>query len=92
MFYGEQDDEVKSGLKNAKAAFRGKRLVVSNSCITMGVSYTGNDFDKVYMLGPSFLNIRDLTQFTYRMRGLRENEVVVSDLMYKQVEVVFSCD
>jgi hypothetical protein len=92
LFYGEQDDEVKSGLRNAKAAFRGKRLVVSNSCIIVGVSYTGADFDKMYMLRPTFLNIRDLIQFTYRIRKLRDNEVVIMDLMDKQHQVVFSGD
>jgi hypothetical protein len=83
---------VKGCLRNAEEAFRGKRLVVSNSCITVGVSYTCNDFDKIYMLRPTFLNIRDLIQFTYRLRNLRDNEVVIMDLMSKQHHVVFSGD
>eukprot|EP00873_Tetraselmis_striata_P012314 jgi/Tetstr1/432578/TSEL_021948.t1 len=92
VYFGDQDDEIKNGLKRTDRAFAGKRLVISNSCITVGVSYTGYDFDKMYILRSNFVGVRDIIQFSYRTRRLRENTVVVADLPTKTHELVFSGD
>eukprot|EP00873_Tetraselmis_striata_P001698 jgi/Tetstr1/421962/TSEL_012861.t1 len=92
IYFGDQDDEIKNGLKRTERAFAGKRLIISNSCITVGVSYTGGEFDKMYIVRPNFVGVRDIIQFSYRTRSLRENTVVVADIPTKSHELVFSGD
>ena len=76
-YYGDQDGKIKDTLSSTNSTWTGKSLVICNSCVTVGVSFTRLHFDKEYLVVPSFLPSRAIIQFTYRARQLRESLVEV---------------
>ncbi len=76
-YYGDQDGKIKDTLSSTNSTWTGKSLVICNSCVTVGVSFTRLHFDKEYVVVPSFLPSRAIIQFTYRARQLRESLVEV---------------
>ena len=76
-YYGDQDCEVKKTLKDTNRVWTKARLVICNSCVTVGVSFTQRHFHKEYVVAPNFLTVRAMVQFTYRARNLIDDRVDV---------------
>jgi hypothetical protein len=55
-------------------------MVISNSTITVGVSFTTKWFDRVILCKNAATNPRDLLQFTFRARNLCSNVIEVFNL------------
>ena len=73
-------DRKRKHLSNVNESWQNKRLIVTNISITVGVSFTVEHFDCMYIAAVQWTNGRDVIQNTYRPRNLTENTVYVIDL------------
>ena len=74
-------DENINDLKNVNEIWGNENisLVIYTTKITIGVSYTKEDFDLVYIYGTSISSVpRDIIQAHFRVRNIKENTVYIS--------------
>ena len=76
-YYGDQDCEIKNTLRETNRVWTKARVVICNSCVTVGVSFTQRHFHREYIVAPNFLTVRAVVQFSYRARNLSEDRVDV---------------
>ena len=78
VYHGDSDDVVKLTLSNVNKVWDEYDMILTTSCITVGVSYEGLSFDKGYFLiEPWFNTVRDVMQSTMRIRNLSENIIYI---------------
>jgi hypothetical protein len=71
-YHGDVDDCIKNDLIKVNEIWNKYLLVITNSCITVGVSYDLLDFDKIYLGYADLLNPRDVIQSSMRVRKTKE--------------------
>lgn len=76
IYYGDQDDDVKQQLKNVNDNWSGDtKFVITTSCITVGVNYELDDYDKIYLFVSSVNDARSVIQTSMRLRNIKDNEM-----------------
>ncbi len=68
-------DKVKQKLKDVNNQWTQYDFVISNNVITVGVNFDVNHFDQCYLFIADFNEMRDIVQFSYRPRNLKDNLV-----------------
>lgn len=77
VYHGDIADKEFDKLKQVNDIWKNKRLVISNTCITVGVNFSlDNTFHKVYMAWAPFVKSRDFIQVSARVRNLIDNKIV----------------
>ncbi len=89
VYFSDNKKDMRD-LQDPKRSFQQKRLILSTSVITVGVSYDLPTFHKMYVMRACYVNIRDIIQFTYRWRQLLDDEVITCELLAKPGEVVLA--
>ena len=72
---GDSGDDVKNKLKDVNNTWSKYDFVVSNNVITVGVNFDEEYFDQCYLFPATFNEMRDIVQFSYRPRALKEKIV-----------------
>ena len=81
-----QEDNILKQFYDVEEAWTKKRLIISTSYLSVGVSFSSEHFDACYVFKHGFVNPRDLLQFTYRVRRLRDETVYVLRLNERSCE------
>ena len=76
-YNGDSKQSRKNTIKDVNLNWENKKLVVFNTIITAGVSYSNPNaiFDKSYMVIAPFNSPRDIAQVSYRFRMLTTNDI-----------------
>ena len=72
-YYGDMNDKEKKKLIDVNDIWKDARVVITNSCITVGVNYEFNDFDKIYLSYADHISPRDCIQSSFRIRNTKED-------------------
>jgi hypothetical protein len=72
---GDSGDDVKNKLKDVNNTWSKYDFVVSNNVITVGVNFDQEYFDQCYLFPATFNEMRDIVQFSYRPRALKDKIV-----------------
>jgi len=86
IYHGDVDDKTKKTLNNVNIEWDKYDVIITTSCITVGVNYEGNNYDKIYLMVSSCVNSpRDVIQTSMRIRNPKENiiEIFFFDKMKK---------
>jgi hypothetical protein len=75
VYHSDVADEVRKTLSNVNEHWEKLDLVISNNVITVGVNFDSNHFDQCFMYVAKFNQVRDVVQFSYRSRSLRDNRI-----------------
>lgn len=67
--YHAEAKTQKQDLVHINKIWKNARVIVANTCISVGVNYSGNDFNKIYAYFSNWLNTRDFAQVLYRIRN-----------------------
>tara|TARA_R110002012_G_scaffold15943_2_gene62477 strand:- start:589 stop:4302 length:3714 start_codon:yes stop_codon:yes gene_type:complete len=73
VYHGDMSDKEKQKLQNVNDVWGKAKVVITNSCISVGVNYEYDDFDKVYLSYGDILNPRDVIQSSFRVRKTKED-------------------
>jgi hypothetical protein len=73
----DKDDEELKQIEDVNTHWKDLNFVISNNKITVGVNYDEKDFDKCYMFVAPYNLARDVIQFSFRARTLRENIITL---------------
>ena len=73
VYQGDMSDKAKKELEKVNDIWKEARVIITNSCITVGVNYEYDDFDKVYLSYADILNPRDVIQSSFRIRKTKED-------------------
>jgi hypothetical protein len=76
VYHGDSNDTVNKTLHNTNESWGNIDCVVTNSKITVGVSYDRFDFDKIYICTSSFCLARDIIQVSRRIRNITEKQII----------------
>ena len=57
------------------------QLILTNSCISVGVSYEKEDVDKIYICNETFINPRDIIQTSARIRKPKCKDIQFTSLL-----------
>lgn len=81
-YHGDTDQRIKHHITDVNKYWATKKLVICNTVITAGVSYTNisANFDKTYMFIAPFNSPRDIAQVSYRARNLTTKTIYISYL------------
>lgn len=79
FYHADVDSKVKKQLGDVNKNWEGLNLILTNTVLTAGVSYT-NHVDEVYLLAASFSNARDLIQVSMRCRNLESKNIFYCNL------------
>jgi hypothetical protein len=82
VYHGDIDDSEKKKLGDVNELWSDKQLIITNSTISVGVSYNNKDklFDKIYLTYAEFLYPRDIIQSSFRVRSTTDNEIGYCEL------------
>lgn len=69
----DQSEKINSKLKNVNENWIQYDFVVSNNKINVGLNFDVEYFDKVYLFIAGFNSPRDIIQFSYRARTVKDN-------------------
>ena len=75
VYYGNMNGKDKQKLSDVNQLWKQARVIITNSCISVGVNYEFDDFDKIYLSYDDFLNPRDVIQSSFRIRNTKENVI-----------------
>ncbi len=87
-YYGDMNDKEKRKLIDVNDIWNNSRVVITNSCITVGVNYEFNDFDKIYLSYADHISPRDCIQSSFRIRNTKEN--VIEFYNFKNIMKIIS--
>ena len=93
VYSGDSSDSHKKKLKSANKEWFDKKLVITTSCITVGVDYNNNNFDYVFISYVGFLKTRDIIQTSARIRNTKTNTIYCGILNkwspkdYKRIDI-----
>ena len=73
VYHGDMSDKEKQKLSKVNDVWQKAKVVITNSCISVGVNYDLDDFDKVYLSYSDILNPRDVIQSSFRVRKTKED-------------------
>jgi hypothetical protein len=73
VYHGDMSDKQKQKLQKVNDVWKKARVIITNSCISVGVNYEYDDFDKVYLSYGDILNPRDVIQSSFRIRKTKED-------------------
>jgi hypothetical protein len=73
VYHGDMSDKEKQKLQKVNKVWKKARVIITNSCISVGVNYEYDDFDKVYLSYGDILNPRDVIQSSFRVRKTKED-------------------
>mgnify|MGYP003633217608 CR=1 FL=1 len=73
VYHGDMSDTEKQKLSKVGEVWRKAKVIITNSCISVGVNYDYDDFDKVYLSYGDILNPRDVIQSSFRVRKTKED-------------------
>lgn len=73
VYHGDMSDKEKQKLQKVNDVWKKARVIITNSCISVGVNYEYDDFDKVYLSYGDILNPRDVIQSSFRIRKTKED-------------------
>ena len=85
IYHSGVSQKVKKQLLNATRVWSQKRVIITNSSITVGINYDDKDrqdfngvnhFDRCYLCYADFVNPRDVIQTSLRVRQFKENDVI----------------
>ena len=79
-YNADVSDKTKKELADVNEHWSKYKLIVTNTVLTAGVSYTVPDVDEVYLFAASFSKPRDLIQVSYRCRALSSRKVYICHL------------
>jgi hypothetical protein len=80
-------DKIKRKLKDVNKEWTNYDFVISNNVITVGVNFDVNHFDQCYLFIANFNEMRDIVQFSYRTRNLKDNLIKYSFISgYKKAD------
>ena len=74
-YCADSSDSVKKELRDVNKNWSEYDFIISNNVITVGINYDKNYFDQVYLVMANFSNPRDIIQFSYRTRTLKDNTI-----------------
>jgi hypothetical protein len=83
---GDSSKKEKDTLKNVDKEWKVLRLLILNSCVTVGVNFTKLHFDKCYMMYSDFLEPRDVVQASMRIREFKENDKMYVALLKNSIK------
>jgi len=85
VYHGDIDDSEKKKLGDVNELWSDKQLIITNSTISVGVSYNNKDklFDKIYLTYAEFIYPRDVIQSSFRVRTTTDNEIGYCELKSK---------
>ena len=75
VYFGGMDGEKKKALVDCDKAFSPLKFVLTNSVITVGVSYNNKDFTKIFVMYDDMIKSRDVAQTTFRIRETLSCEI-----------------
>lgn len=75
-YYAEQKQQ-KTDLVHINEKWKKAKVIVGNTCISVGVNYSGDDFDMIFAYFSNWLNTRDFVQVLYRIRNPKSNVMTV---------------
>ena len=73
VYHGDMSDKEKQKLSKVGEVWKQAKVIITNSCISVGVNYDYDDFDKVYLSYADILNPRDVIQSSFRVRKTKED-------------------
>ena len=73
VYQGDMSDKEKQKLEKVNDIWGDAKVIITNSCITVGVNYEYADVDKVYLSYSDILNPRDVIQSSFRIRKTKED-------------------
>ena len=73
VYHGASDSQKKKDLARVNEVWSKAKCIVTNSTISVGVSYENKDFDKVYIAYDDFISPRDVIQTSLRVRTPKES-------------------
>lgn len=79
-YHGNVDDIIKKKLNNVNENWIGKKCILTNTCITVGVNFDLKHFDSIYAVWADFIKPRDLIQSCYRIRTLNDKKIYLTKL------------
>ena len=77
IYHGDISDKDKRALENVNELWCDKNLILTNSCISVGVSYNNDTsiFNKIYLCYADFILPRDIIQTSFRIRKTINSEL-----------------
>lgn len=75
VYHGDMSDVEKKALEDVNSVWQKAKVIITNSCITVGVNYEFDDFDKIYLSYADLLNPRDVIQSSFRIRKTKEQVI-----------------
>ena len=77
IYHGDINDSDKRALENVNNLWSKKNFILTNSCISVGVSYNNDNsiFDKIYLCYADFILPRDVIQTSFRIRKTSDSEI-----------------
>ena len=75
-YYAEQKQQ-KADLVYINEKWKKAKVIIGNTCISVGVNYSGNDFDMIFAYFSNWLNTRDFVQVLYRIRNPKSKIMTV---------------
>ena len=82
-------DKTKKKLKNPNEEWGKCEFVMCNTVVTVGVNFDIRYFDQVYLFVASFNHARDIVQFSFRARYLKDN--LVKCCLLNKDSSLYSC-
>ncbi len=86
-FSNSVDGKERGNLQNVEQCWKKYPLVISNSCITAGVSYNPDDekyqFDAVFLAYADFNSPREIAQFSWRARKIKSKTFYLCEIPNK---------
>lgn len=80
IYHADVDSKIKKELGDVNKHWSKYKLILTNTVLTAGVSYTGIDVDAVYLFAASFSKPRDLIQVSMRCRALSSKNIYINFL------------
>lgn len=80
IYHADVDSKIKKELGNVNLHWAKYKLILTNTVLTAGVSYTGIDVDAVYLFAASFSKARDLIQVSMRCRAISSKNIYINFL------------
>lgn len=92
MYNADVSDKVLNTLKNVNESWSKVDFVITNSKITVGVSYDKPDFDTIYLALAGFTSCRDAVQVSNRCREIQSDMIKVCYLEQQNTNRAFVND
>lgn len=70
-YYAEQKKQ-KEALSDIERVWGNARVIVANTCISVGNNYSGGDYSRVFAYFSSWVDIREFIQILYRIRNPKD--------------------